>query len=142
MGTFAGFPPALVLAAPGGEEERWGRAFAGAHGSALELSAELGPPPTGQAPATRAEEVWRRLEARLAGGPAPLLVLLPTGLLQAVVARALSLPPHAAEALRVDPGRGVGLRDEALGIVLCRSNARGPAPRSGTALPDGRERAR
>lgn len=133
LALFAAEPPESAWTPPGGDEEPWARAFAERLGIPLERREDLRSTASTDAPG-----IWNRLEARLALGPARLVVVLPAGVLQAVVARALSLGPAAAEALRVDPGRGVCLRDEAIGVVLRRSNARGPTAESGMALPGGR----
>lgn len=82
---------------------------------------------------------WAALERELEGSARRLLVVLAGPLLQAVVARALGIPPARAGALRVDPGALVLLRDDPIGIVLRRSNVAADEEDTGSALPWTRE---
>jgi hypothetical protein len=132
---FAGTDLARVLAPEAGAEARWAAAFARARGSELLTLAALGPRQAGESPEDAAERVWSALEHGLGRGAPRCLALLELEALRLGVARGLGFPPESAGNLRVDPGRGVLLAREELGLVLCRSNVSGPAPRTGSPLP-------
>lgn len=90
-------------------------------------------------PHEAAVRAWGALEGELEGSAVRLLAVLDGPLLRALVAHALGMPRARAEALRVDPGALVLLRDDPIGIVLRRSNVAAPEEDAGTELPWARE---
>jgi len=133
--SFALAPPALVFAehasGPGLDA-----VLAAAWQARLVRSAELAPRAPSETLAALADRAWPVLERALSEhGPARLLFVLELEVLLALVSRALSIPPTHFDALCVDPGRLVLLRDDPIGFVLRRSNVRAPESVSGTALP-------
>jgi hypothetical protein len=143
--AFASTRFGCVLSGPGPDERAWAAAFARAQGGTSSSLPELGARAAGESTAALAARAWSALEASLGAGPSPIpgpiLAVLEPEVLGLAVARALGFPLERARALRVDPGRGVLLRDDPIGIVLRRSNARAPERASGTPLPSGRPEA-
>lgn len=133
LAAFAARAFELVLAPRGGRAERWARAFAGADdGRFTPLAIE-----EHASPAEAAARAWSALHASLGQVRTGVLAVLPADLLTGVMAHALGFPPTRANAVRIDAGHAVLLRDDPIGIVLRHSNVPGPARFSGTALPGG-----
>lgn len=138
--AFARTEFALVLAAPGAPEREWAEAFARARGLAARPAPELAAGAHDEPFAARVARAWPAFEfARAHGHPRALLVQ-PQTVLLALFARALDLALEQPPRVRVEPGHGVLLRDDPLGLVLRRSNVRAPLESSGTALPTPKRR--
>lgn len=123
-----------------GDTEQWAVRFAAAHSAPHVRLPELARAAGGESDANLAERAWPALERALERAHPRFLAVLPGDVLRLCVACAIGYAFARSSALRVDPGRGVLLRDDPIGWVLRRSNALAPQEGTGTALPSGRRK--
>jgi len=152
LALFAGTALALVLSPPrlspprlspprdgdSDDAHAWAARFAGTHATPHECLPELAPAREGEADAALAERAWPALERAAERAQPRILAVLSYDVVRLGVACALGYALSRSNALRVDPGRFVLLRDDPIGWVLRRSNALSPVESSGTPLPSGR----
>jgi Histidine phosphatase superfamily (branch 1) len=145
LALFAGTAFALVLSAPraggGGAASaahEWAARFAAQHAAPHLSWPELAGAREGETDSALAGRAWPLLERCPERAQPRILAVLSYDVVRLAVACALGYPFARSTALRVDPGRGVLLRDDPIGWVLRRSNMLSPEDSSGTPLPSGR----
>ena len=123
--AFEGTGFALVLGATDPPQQDWGARLARAFGIPFAACPELDSARAAETLAEVAERAWTKLAHALATSPGPILALLAPTVVQAATARGFGFALERCNALTVDPGRAVCLRDDPGGIALRRVNVRG-----------------